>query len=101
MTDLLRKAGGGLLAVLLALAGAVPAASSGAEPPLAGSVANFTAFAEPRPIPAAGFVDGEGRPVSLADFRGRVVLVNFRAGAPLASRSVVPRPAELGGPICR
>jgi thiol-disulfide isomerase/thioredoxin len=103
MTDLLRRAGCGvLLAILLALGGPMPAASSGAEPPLAGSVANFTPFAEPRPILQAGFVDGEGRPVSLADFKGRVVLVNFWATwcAPCVEEmpSLDRLQGKLGGP---
>lgn len=33
----------------------------------------------PRPVPAAGFQDGDGNPVSLDAFRGKVVVLNFWA----------------------
>ncbi|GIK97381.1 MAG: hypothetical protein BroJett029_15900 [Alphaproteobacteria bacterium] len=57
------------------------AASTGAAsaPPLAGTVADFTRFDPPRPAPETPFADGDGNGVSLADFRGRVVLLNFWA----------------------
>lgn len=101
--DLVRQAGlAAALAAILALGGAQTAASGGAEPPLAGSVANFTPFGEPRPIPQAGFVDGEGRPVTLADFKGRVVLLNFWATwcGPCAEEmpSLDRLQGHLGGP---
>jgi thiol-disulfide isomerase/thioredoxin len=63
-----------LLPALLAGSGI---AASG--PPLAGSVSEFIAIDPPRPAPTAAFVDGEGRARSLAEFRGRVLLVNFWA----------------------
>lgn len=57
------------------------AASTGAAsaPPLAGTVADFTRFDPPRPAPETPFADGDGNGMSLADFRGRVVLLNFWA----------------------
>jgi thiol-disulfide isomerase/thioredoxin len=59
---------------------AVPApAPAGALPPLAGTVANFTPFDPLRPAPGTAFADADGKPVSLADFRGKVVLLNFWA----------------------
>jgi thiol-disulfide isomerase/thioredoxin len=59
---------------------AVPApAPAGALPPLAGTVANFTPFDPLRPAPGTAFADADGKAVSLADFRGRVVLLNFWA----------------------
>jgi thiol-disulfide isomerase/thioredoxin len=42
-------------------------------------VADFTVFDPLRPAPEAGFADGDGNQVSLADFRGKVVLLNFWA----------------------
>jgi thiol-disulfide isomerase/thioredoxin len=48
-------------------------------PPVTGAVADFTPIDPPRPAPQRGFVDGAGNPVSLADFRGQVVLLNFWA----------------------
>jgi thiol-disulfide isomerase/thioredoxin len=59
---------------------AVPApAPAGGLPPLAGTVANFTPFDPLRPAPGTAFADADGKAVSLADFRGRVVLLNFWA----------------------
>ena len=40
---------------------------------------NFAPLDEPRPVPDIGFTDGEGRQLTLADFRGRVVLLNLWA----------------------
>lgn len=56
-------------------------ASAGAAsaPPLAGTVADFTRFDPPRPAPETPFADGDGDGVSLADFHGHVVLLNFWA----------------------
>jgi thiol-disulfide isomerase/thioredoxin len=101
--NLVRRAGlAAALAVILALGGAHPAASGGAGPPLAGSVANFTPFDAPRPIPQASFIDGESRPTMLADFRGRVVLLNFWATwcGPCAEEmpSLDRLQGNLGGP---
>ena len=56
--------------------------SSGAEvagPPLAGWMQKFEPAALPAALPAASFVDEDGSRVSLGDFRGRLVLVNFWA----------------------
>jgi len=39
----------------------------------------FTAYASPRPIAALEFEDGQGRKRTLADFRGKVVLLNLWA----------------------
>lgn len=39
----------------------------------------FAPFPAPRPLPDLHFVDGAGHPVSLADYRGKVVLLNVWA----------------------
>jgi thiol-disulfide isomerase/thioredoxin len=58
--------------------------------------------AEPRPIPDIAFIDGDGRPLRLSDFRGRVVLLNVWATWCIPCRKEMPTlnllQAELGGP---
>jgi thiol-disulfide isomerase/thioredoxin len=44
-----------------------------------GAMAKFVFAEEAAPAPPVGFVDGAGREVSLEDFRGRTVLLNFWA----------------------
>lgn len=39
----------------------------------------FDLLDPPRPLPELRFVDGEGRPLTLADFRGKVILLNIWA----------------------
>jgi thiol-disulfide isomerase/thioredoxin len=46
--------------------------------PLPASAFNF-APAEPKPAPELDFLDGEGKAVSLEDFRGKVVVLNLWA----------------------
>ena len=55
------------------------AAVQTAQPLVTGQVANFILYERPEPAPAITFTDEAGKPHSLADFRGRVVLVNFWA----------------------
>jgi thiol-disulfide isomerase/thioredoxin len=52
-------------------------ASAGATLTLGGQ--RFVRHATPQPLPAVAFTDGEGRGLSLAQFRGRVVLLNVWA----------------------
>src|SRR2546427_98092 len=66
-------AGGGFIA-LLAGAGAYRHWAAGKEPQ-----AGLTLHAQPRPLPPIGFSDERGRRTRLADFRGRVVLLNIWA----------------------
>ncbi len=65
------------LAGLLLLAATDLLADDG--PPLQGDFRDFTLLDPPVPAPEARFFDGQELPVSLADFRGRVVLLNFWA----------------------
>ncbi len=55
------------------------AALEAARPLVTGQVANFILYERPEPAPAITFADEAGKAHSLADFRGRVVLVNFWA----------------------
>ena len=81
-----------LAAVLLALAAAVPlpaadaapgpkrAAKASAEPPpFSGTARPFVFLKEPRAVQFGPFADAEGRPVTMARYRGKVLLVNFWA----------------------
>nr|WP_280284376.1 TlpA disulfide reductase family protein [Pseudomonas sp. BN415] len=56
---------------------------------------------EPRPVEDVRFVDGEGKPRSLADFRGKVVLLNLWATWCAPCRQEMPTldrlQAKLGG----
>ena len=70
----------GLAAVMIALAMAAPAVVAVAEPPLTGVFKdNFTLLIPPVPAPGTTFKDADGQRVTLATFRGRVVLLNFWA----------------------
>ena len=44
-----------------------------------GEVRNFTLYDQPRPVPEIAIVGRDGQTYSLADFRGKVLLVNFWA----------------------
>lgn len=72
--------------------------------PVAGAEApqRFAIDAAPKPLPEVQFVDGDGRPRALADFRGRMVLLNIWATWCAPCRREMPTldrlQAELGGP---
>ena len=53
--------------------------STVAMPPLDGWMQQFTLNDPPLPVPDTAVRNGDGKPVRLADFNGRVVLVNFWA----------------------
>ncbi len=70
------------LALALAPAFAEPRSAAAADPapPLKGAFGeNFTLLDPPVPAPLEAFTDLAGTPVRLADFEGRVVLLNFWA----------------------
>ncbi len=48
-------------------------------PPLSGWMEQFNVIEAPGPVPDVAFEDGAGRMITLGDFAGRVVLVNFWA----------------------
>ena len=78
----MRAAAGAALAAGVIMASLGGQSSSGAEasgPPLAGWMQKFEPAAAPAALPAGAFVDEDGSRVSLGDFRGRLVLVNFWA----------------------
>ncbi len=64
--------------------------------------APFIAWPTPRPIAAFGFTNGDGAPRTLADFRGRLVLLNLWATWCVPCRKEMPAldrlQAKLGGP---
>ena len=71
-----------LFALILAAVqvGAQTPAAAGQAPPLLGAFGdNFTLLDPPVPAPLETFAALDGTPVRLADFKGRVVLVNFWA----------------------
>ena len=53
--------------------------STVATPPLDGWMQQFTLNDPPLPVPDTAIRNGDGKPMRLADFKGRVVLVNFWA----------------------
>ncbi|MBM3545933.1 MAG: TlpA family protein disulfide reductase [Alphaproteobacteria bacterium] len=61
------------------LATATGAAWADGRPPLAGQMKKFTLHPKPRPAPEAPFKTRAGEPTNLADFKGRVLLVNYWA----------------------
>jgi thiol-disulfide isomerase/thioredoxin len=66
--------------LVLALLVMAPSAEGGEQPPLEGMFKdNFTLLDAPVPAPQTGFFDRSGASVTLAAFRGRVVLLNFWA----------------------
>lgn len=87
------------------VAGAACAASAAkvaALKPLAtGAVAAFAVQETPRALPALAFTGADGRPASLADFRGRTVLLNLWATWCAPCREEMPAldrlQADLGG----
>lgn len=80
------------------LALALPATSQAAE---TNTRAGLTIWPEPRPMPEVQFVDGEGKPHTLADFKGKVVLLNLWATWCAPCRQEMPTldrlQAQLGG----
>lgn len=66
------------LAAAFLLAAAMPAPFAG-EPPRSGGMEQFTLNDPALPAPETRFLDAAGKEVALADFKGRVLLVNFWA----------------------
>ncbi|MEQ8267082.1 MAG: TlpA disulfide reductase family protein [Parvibaculum sp.] len=60
-------------------AGSPSGAAGALDAAATGEVANFRVRPEPVPMAGVAFLDGEGRERSLADFRGKLVLLNLWA----------------------
>ena len=105
----------GLLCVGMVLAGAAllwwsrgAAVLGGQQPPTVASPAtgptqfDLSFLPTPRPVPALAFVDRDDVTKSLADFKGRVVLLNIWATWCVPCRAEMPAldrlQAKLGGP---
>ncbi|MGQ0675504.1 MAG: TlpA disulfide reductase family protein [Rhodospirillales bacterium] len=56
-----------------------PYAWAGGGPPLLGEMKDFTLAKPPRAAPPLSFTDMEGRELSLADFKGKLVVINLWA----------------------
>jgi thiol-disulfide isomerase/thioredoxin len=50
----------------------------------------FVPLETPRPVPSVGFTDGDGQPLTLADFHGRAVLLNIWATWCVPCRKEMP-----------
>jgi len=77
-------------------AGAVAAAKR-LEPLVHGEIAALTLSQIPRRVPDLSFRNGEGKPVRLADFRGRNVLLNLWATWCVPCRKEMPALDRLAG----
>ena len=79
-----------------------PATISALSPEPRGDSATMALHDTPRPLPELQFEDGNGKPVTLADFRGKVVLLNIWATWCTPCRREMPTldrlQARLGGP---
>ena len=77
-----------------------PAAGSPVAPP--SPEFEFASLPSPRPLPALAFTDADGAAKGLADFKGRVVLLNIWATWCVPCRAEMPAldrlQARLGGP---
>ncbi len=90
----------------LAAADGACAASAGRaralEPFAKGDLAALKLTVPPRPLPDVSFLDAEGRPITLEDLKGRVLLVNLWATWCVPCRKEMPEldhlEAALGGP---
>lgn len=56
-----------------------PAATATSGPPIEGSMIKFVASDPPIPVPDTPFIGAQGETIKLADYAGRLVLVNFWA----------------------
>jgi thiol-disulfide isomerase/thioredoxin len=84
------------MAGLVAVAFGLPAVAAGDRPSYnRGTMTAFVMRKEPVALPDIAFKDGEGNPVTLADWRGRVVLINLWATWCAPCRREMPSLARL------
>jgi thiol-disulfide isomerase/thioredoxin len=92
--------GPGILICTVALIAVLAVAKTAASCPFA--EVELRLLEEPRPLPELSFVDAAGRPLRLADFHGKTVLLNIWATWCAPCRKEMPSlnrlQAELGGP---
>jgi thiol-disulfide isomerase/thioredoxin len=69
------------------------------EPLARGEVAAFSAASTPRRLPELKFVNADGKPVTLADFRGKVTLLNLWATWCVPCRKEMPALDALEGKL--
>jgi thiol-disulfide isomerase/thioredoxin len=88
--------------LVIAAAIALPALPVSIPPAAAQAPTGFAVHESPRPLPELQFENGQGEGMSLADFRGKVVLLNIWATWCAPCRREMPTlerlQAELGGP---
>lgn len=68
-----------LLVAAVAAFFAAPALANLGPELLKGGVARFTLAKDPKPLPELAFTDGDDKPVTLAAYKGKTVLLNFWA----------------------
>ena len=69
----------GTAAVVIGILVPPPAQNPAAGPLVRGEIQHFRLLGNPRPAPDASFTDAAGKVLRLAEFRGKVVLLNFWA----------------------
>ena len=73
------------------------AIASRLAPMVKGEVAALALDSDPRPLPPLTFTDGDGKPVTLADFHGHDILLNLWATWCVPCRMEMPSLDRLQG----